>query len=145
MEQNKVLVFKMKEENKTTTKKILDTVVISSLTSLIASIVGGVAFYVFSQAHTATEDIRDIKFQLESIHQDIKKTNEAIVEEIAPLKAEHEADNKKFEEITKFLQNNMGAFELPEPPTYQDIKKEKEDLKDQFDTIQHSPDNTMAR
>ena len=126
----------MKEENKTTAKRILDTVVISSLTSLIASIVGGVAFYVYSQAQTATEDIRDIKDQLEMIHQDIEKTNEAIVEEIAPLKAEHEADSEKFDEITKFLQNNMGGFELPKPPTYQDIEKEREDLKGQFNTTQ---------
>jgi len=126
----------VKEENKTTAKKILDTVVISSLTSLIASIVGGVAFYVYSQAQTATEDIRDIKVQLKMIHQDIEKTNEAIVEEIAPLKAEHEADDKKFDEITKFLQNNMGGFELPKPPTYEDIKKEEEDLKNQFNVTQ---------
>ena len=70
MGENKVLVFKMKEENKTTTKKILDTVVISSLTSLIASIVGGVAFYVYSQATTATEDIKEIKLQLKVIKED---------------------------------------------------------------------------
>jgi|TARA_R110000824_G_C15077118_1_gene663970 hypothetical protein len=126
----------MENKKATTAKKILDTVVISSLTSLIASIVGGVAFYVYSQAQTATEDIRDIKSQLKTIHQDIEKTNEAIVEEIAPLKAEHAADDKKFDEITKFLQNNMGGFELPKPPTYQDINKEREDLKGQFNTTQ---------
>ena len=123
-------------DDRTVTKKIIDTVVISSLTSLIASIVGGVAFYVYSQAQAATEDIRDIKYQLKTIHQDIEKTNEAIVEEIAPLKAEHEADNEKFNEITKFLQNNMGGFELPKPPSYEDIKKEEEDLKGQFSTQQ---------
>ena len=95
---------KEQTDDRTVTKKIIDTVVMSSLTSLIASIVGGVAFYVYSQAQTATEDIRDIKYQLKTIHQDIEKTNEAIVEEIAPLKAEHEADNEKFNEITKFLQ-----------------------------------------
>ena len=126
----------MENKKATTAKKILDTVVISSLTSLIASIVGGVAFYVYSQAQTATEDIRDIKSQLKTIHQDIEKTNEAIVEEIAPLKAEHAADDKKFDEITKFLQNNMGGFELPKPPSYEDIKKEEEDLKGQFSTQQ---------
>lgn len=126
----------MENKKTTTAKKILDTVVVSSLTSLIASIVGGVAFYVYSQAQTATEDIRDIKVQLKMIHQDIEKTNEAIVEEIAPLKAEHEADDKKFDEITKFLQNNMGGFELPKPPTYEDIKKEEEDLKNQFNVTQ---------
>jgi hypothetical protein len=124
------------EEKKTTAKKILDTVVVSSLTSLIASIVGGVAFYVYSQAQAATEDIRDIKYQIKVIHQDIEKTNKAIVEEIAPLKAEHEADSEKFNVITKFLQNNMGGFELPKPPTYEDIKKEEEDLEGQFNTTQ---------
>ena len=125
-----------KTDGRTVTKKILDTVVISSLTSLIASIVGGVAFYVYSQAQAATEDIRDIKYQIKVIHQDIEKTNKAIVEEIAPLKAEHEADSEKFNEITKFLQNNMGGFELPKPPTYEDIKKEEEDLEGQFNTTQ---------
>ena len=73
---------KEQTDDRTVTKKIIDTVVMSSLTSLIASIVGGVAFYVYSQAQTATEDIRDIKYQLKTIHQDIEKTNEAIVEEI---------------------------------------------------------------
>ena len=126
----------MKEENKTTAKKILDTVVISSLTSLIASIVGGVAFYVYSQATTATEDIREIKSRLEAIQKDIEKTNDAIISEIAPLKAEHTASDKRFDEVERFLQNNMGGFILPESPTYKDIRKEEDELKGQFNPTQ---------
>ena len=82
---------KVKEENKATAKKILDTVVISSLTSLIASIVGGVAFYVYSQATTASEDIREIKLQ-------IKVIREESIEQLAELKADHEKNDERFNE-----------------------------------------------
>jgi hypothetical protein len=124
------------KEKETTAKRILDTVVISSLTSLIASIVGGVAFYVYSQAHTATEDIRDIKVQLETIQKDIEKTNETIIGEIAPLKAEHEIADRRFEEIDKYIKSKSVEFLLPDSPTYSDIKKEEEELENQFNTTQ---------
>ena len=124
------------KEKETTAKRILDTVVISSLTSLIASIVGGVAFYVYSQAHTATEDIRDIKVQIEAIQKDIEKTNEAIIGEIAPLKAEHETADRRFEEIDKYIKSKSVEFLLSDSPTYNDIKKEEEELKNQFNTTQ---------
>jgi len=121
----------LKEENKTTAKKILDTVVISSLTSLIASIVGGVAFYVYSQAATATEDIRDIKIQLEVIR-------EESVEQLAELKAEHEKSDERFSEISKFLENSMGGFTLPEKPTHEEITEEKDILEEKFNPTQQA-------
>ena len=124
------------KQSKTTAKKILDTVVISSLSSLVASIIGGVAFMVYMQAQTATNDIRDIKSHLEAIQKDIEKTNDAIISEIAPLKAEHATSDTRFDEIERFLQSNMGEFILPEPPTYSDIKQEEDDLKGQFNNIQ---------
>ena len=69
------------KENKTTAKKVLDTVVISSLSSLVASVIGAVAFMVYNQAQTATEDIKEIKARIEVIQ-------ESSIEEIAVLKAE---------------------------------------------------------
>jgi glutamate synthase domain-containing protein 3 len=119
----------LKEENKTTAKKILDTVVISSLTSLIASIVGGVAFYVYSQAATATEDIKDIKIQLEVIR-------EESIEQLAELKAEHVKSDERFNEISKFLKNSMGGFTLPEKPTHKEITEEKDILEEKFNPTQ---------
>jgi len=100
------------KEKDTTAKRILDTVVISSLTSLIASIVGGVAFYVYSQ------------------------TNETIIGEIAPLKAEHDIADRRFEEIDRYIKSQSDEFLLPKNPTYDDIKKEEEDLKNHFNTMQ---------
>ena len=120
---------KVKEENKTTTKKIIDTVVISSLTSLIASIVGGVAFYVYSQATTATEDIKEIKLQLKVIR-------EESVEQLAELKAEHVKSDERFNEISKFLENSMGGFTLPEKPTHKEIIEEKNILEEKFNPVQ---------
>ena len=119
----------MKEENKTTAKKILDTVVISSLTSLIASIVGGVAFYVYSQAATATEDIKEIKFQLKTIR-------EESIEQLAELKADHDKSDERFNEISKFLENSMGGFTLPEKPTHKEITEEKNNLEEKFNPVQ---------
>tara|TARA_R110000796_G_scaffold171162_1_gene288185 strand:- start:22 stop:399 length:378 start_codon:yes stop_codon:yes gene_type:complete len=119
----------MKEENKTTAKKILDTVVISSLTSLIASIVGGVAFYVYSQATTATEDIKEIKLQ-------IKVIREESIEQLAELKADHDKNNERFNEISKFLDNSMGGFTLPEKPTHEDIIEKKNNLEEKFNPVQ---------
>ena len=119
----------MEEENKTTTKKIIDTVVISSLTSLIASIVGGVAFYVYSQATTATEDIKEIKLQ-------IKVIREESIEQLAELKADHDKNNERFNEISKFLDNSMGGFTLPEKPTHEEITEEKNDLEGKFNPVQ---------
>ena len=122
-------VDKMKEENKATAKKILDTVVISSLTSLIASIVGGVAFYVYSQATTASEDIREIKLQ-------IKVIREESIEQLAELKAEHVKSDERFNEISKFLDNSMGGFTLPEQPTHEEIIEEKVNLQEKFNPVQ---------
>ena len=119
----------MEEENKTTTKKIIDTVVISSLTSLIASIVGGVAFYVYSQATTAPEDIKEIKLQ-------IKVIREESIEQLAELKADHDKNNERFNEISKFLDNSMGGFTLPEKPTHEEIIEEKNDLEEKFNPVQ---------
>ena len=119
----------MTEENKTTAKKILDTVVISSLTSLIASIVGGVAFYVYSQATTATEDIKEIKLQLKVIR-------EESIEQLAELKADHDKNNERFNEISKFLDNSMGGFTLPEKPTHEEITEEKDILEEKFNPAQ---------
>jgi len=126
---------KVKEESKTTAKKIIDTVVISSLTSLIASIVGGVAFYVYSQATTATEDIKEIKIQLKVIR-------EESIEQLAELKAEHTKSDERFNEISKFLDNSMGGFTLPEKPTHKEIIEEKDILEEKFNpTQQQVPPN----
>jgi len=122
------------EDKKTTTKKILDTVVISSLTSLIASIVGGVAFYVYSQATTATEDIKKIKVQLKVIR-------EESIEQLAELKAEHVKSDERFNEISKFLENSMGGFTLPEKPTHEEIIEEKDILEEKFNPTQQSYPN----
>ena len=119
----------MEEENKATTKKIIDTVVIASLTSLIASIVGGVAFYVYSQATTATEDIKEIKIQLKVIR-------EESIEQLAELKAEHVKSDERFNEISKFLENSMGGFTLPEKPTHEEITEEKDILEEKFYPVQ---------
>ena len=91
---------------------------------------------VYMQAQTATDDIRDIKSRLDIITKEIKDTNETIISEIAPLKAEHETANKRFDEITKFLQKNTGEFVLPERPTYEEIKEQEDDLKGQFQPYQ---------
>ena len=119
-------------DNRTTTKKIVDAVIISSLSSLVASVIGAVAFMVYMQAQTATDDIRDIKTQLDTMQQELQKANDTIISELAPLKAEHESANKRFEVIDKYLQNQTGEFLLPERPTYNDIKEEEDDLKGQF-------------
>ena len=120
---------KVKVENKTTTNKIIDTVEISTLTSLIASIVGGVAFYVYSQATTATEDIKEIKLQLKVIR-------EESIEQLAELKADHDKNNERFNEISKFLDNSMGGFTLPEKPTHEEITEEKNNLEEKFNPVQ---------
>jgi uncharacterized protein YlxW (UPF0749 family) len=119
-------------DNRTTTKKIIDAVIISSLSSLVASVIGAVAFMVYMQAQTATSDIRAIKIQLDTMQQELQKANDTIISELAPLKAEHESANKRFEEIEKYLQNQTADFLLPERPTYDDIKEEEDDLKGQF-------------
>ena len=126
------------EDKKTTTKKILDTVVISSLTSLIASIVGGVAFYVYSQATTATEDIKEIKLQLKVIR-------EESIEQLAELKADHDKNNERFNEVSKFLDNSMGGFILPEKPTHEEITEEKNNLEEKFNPAQQSYPNFENR
>jgi len=119
-------------DNRTTTKKIIDAVIISSLSSLVASVIGAVAFMVYMQAQAATDDIRDIKIQLNIMQQELQKANDTIISELAPLKAEHEIADKRFEEIDKYLHNQSGEFLLPESPTYNDIKEEEDDLKGQF-------------
>lgn len=122
------------EDKKTTAKKILDTVVISSLTSLIASLVGGVAFYVYSQATTATEDIKVIKLQLKVIR-------EESIDQLAELQADHDKNIERFNEISKFLDNSMGGFTLPEQPTHEEITEEKDNLKEKFNPTQQSYPN----
>ena len=119
-------------DNRTTTKKIMDAVVISSLSSLVASVIGAVALMVYMQAQAATDDIRDIKIQLNIMQQELQKANDTIIRELAPLKAEHETANKRFEEIEKYLQNQTADFLLSKRPTYDDIKEEVDDLKGQF-------------
>lgn len=120
------------DDNRTTTKKIIDAVIISSLSSLVASVIGAVAFMVYNQAQTATDDIRDIKIQLDTMQQELQKANNTIISELAPLKAEHSSAEDRFKEIEKYLQNQTGEFLLPEKPTYNDIKEEEKDLKGQF-------------
>ena len=116
------------KENKTTAKKVLDTVVISSLSSLVASVIGAVAFMVYNQAQTATEDIKEIKAKLEVIQ-------ESSIEEIAVLKAELKTSNQRFKEVSELLQKEH-EFHLPNSPTYDDIKEQEDDLRNQFDPIQ---------
>ena len=64
--------------NRTTTKKIIDAVIISSLSSLVASVIGAVAFMVYMQAQTATDDIRDIKIQLNVMQQELRYNHKRI-------------------------------------------------------------------
>jgi len=125
-------------KERSTSKKLLDAIVISSLSSMIATVFGGVAFLVYSQAQTATEDIKEIRASMEAMQKELERANDTIISELAPLKAEHEIANARFDEISKFLQNNMGDFTLPKSPTYNDIKDEEEDLKSNFPTFQQT-------
>ena len=126
------------EKQRSTSKRLLDAIVISSLSSMIATVFGGVAFLVYSQAQTATEDIKEIRATMEAMQKELERANDTIISELAPLKAEHEIANERFDEISKFLQNNMGEFILPKSPTYDDIKETEEDLKDQFPIFQQA-------
>lgn len=129
-------------EEKPRTRKLVDAIIISSLSSVIATVIGGVAFMVYTQARDATNDIRDIKIQLQKTQAELKQANDTIISELAPLRAEHEIANKRFDEISRFLQTQSDGFSLPESPTYGDIKKEEDDLKDQFNpTQQQAPPN----
>jgi septal ring factor EnvC (AmiA/AmiB activator) len=123
-------------EKKSTPKKLLDAIIISSLSSMIATVFGGMAFLVYSQAQTATDDIKDIQTNIEAMQKEVEKANDTIIGELAPLKAEHEAANKRFDEIGKFLKDGTGDFVLPKRPTYDDIKEEEDNLKDQFNQAQ---------
>ena len=120
-------------------KKLLDAIIISSLSSMIAALIGGVAFLVYGQAQDATNDIKDIKTQLNKMQQDIEKANNTIISELAPLKAEHETADKRFSEIEKHLNGDGKDFLLPERPTYEDVKEEEDDLKGQFNAQQLPP------
>jgi hypothetical protein len=127
----------MTEKKETTrTKKLLDAIIISSLSSMIAALIGGVAFLVYGQAQDATNDIRDIKTQLNKMQEEITQANNTIISELAPLKAEHESADKRFSEIEKHLNGEGEDFLLPERPTYEDVKEEEDDLKGQFNTQQ---------
>ena len=84
-------------EEKPRTRKLVDAIIISSLSSVIATVIGGVAFMVYTQARDATNDIRDIKIQLQKTQAELKQANDTIISELAPLRAEHEIANKRFD------------------------------------------------
>ena len=122
-------------KEKTRWQRLLDAIVISALSSLIATLIGGIAFIVYSQAQTATSDIKDIKATLENMRCDIDKSSQLIINEIAPLKAEHESTSKRFDEISDWLKKG-GEFTLPNRPSYEEIQEEEDDLKNKFNPIQ---------
>ena len=80
------------------------------------------------EKETATEDIREIKARIEVIQ-------ESSIEEIAVLKAELKTSNQRFKEVSELLQKEH-EFHLPNSPTYDDIKEQEDDLRNQFDPIQ---------
>mgnify|MGYP003645166920 CR=1 FL=1 len=103
-----------KEEKPKRLRRLLDAIIITTVSSIIATVMAGLALVVFQQVHSAQSAIGIHEIEIKSLRGDLTKTQELLAEELAPIKAHLrslEADPLLLEEIQKLRREIEERFE----------------------------------
>ena len=104
----------MTEDKPRRTRRLLDAIIITTVSSVIATVVAGIALVVFQQVYSAQTSIGVQSIEIQNLRKDLTKTQELLAEELAPIKAhlrQLEADPLLLEEIHKLREEIENRFE----------------------------------
>ena len=77
----------MNEQKPRRFQKLWDATLIASVSSVIGTVMAGIAFFVFQQAYSAQNRINLHEMELNNLRDDLVTTQAMIAEELAPIKA----------------------------------------------------------
>jgi len=92
----------------------VDATIITTVSTVVASVLAGIAVVVYQQVATATQTIAEQRAILESLQQDMVKTQELVTKELAPVKA------------------HIKRLESQQKTSLEDLRKHEEDLEKKF-------------
>jgi Skp family chaperone for outer membrane proteins len=96
------------------TRRLLDAIIITTVSSVIATVVAGIALVVFQRVYHAEANISVHTIKIQNLRKDLTKTQELLAEELAPIKAhlhQLEHDPLLLEEIYKLREEIEKKFE----------------------------------
>ena len=95
-------------------RRLIDATIITTVSTAVASIVAGVAIVIYQQVDSANRSLSAQQAILESLQQDVIKTQELLTEELARLKAhlrqldsEHRITIEEIREHEESLENKF--------------------------------------
>jgi len=103
----------MKEPTKPKTR-LLDAIIITTVSSIIATVVAGLALLLFQQVNHAQTSISIHSLEIRNLRKDLTKTQQLLAEELAPIKAHlHQLDSDPLllEEILRLREEIESKFE----------------------------------
>ena len=68
-------------------QKLWDAILVASVSSIVGTVIAGIAFFVFQQVYSAQNQINIHQMELKHLRDDLTTTQDLLAEELAPIKA----------------------------------------------------------
>ena len=104
----------MEDKKKNRVRSLVDAIIITTVSTVVASMIAGIALVIYQQVNSATQSLNAQQHMLEHLQKDVMTTQELLIEEIAPMKAK------------------LQKLESQKPYTIDDIHKAEEILEGKF-------------
>ena len=104
----------MEDKKKNRVRSLVDAIIITTVSTVVASMIAGIALIIYQQVNSATQSLNAQQHILEHLQKDVTTTQELLIEEIAPMKAK------------------LQKLESQKPYTIDDIHKAEETLEGKF-------------
>jgi len=117
----------MEDKKKNRVRSLVDAIIITTVSTVVASMIAGIALIIYQQVNSATQSLNAQQHILENLQKDVIATQELLTKEIAPMKTKlQKLENQKsytIDDIHKAEEILEGKFKEEARTSQQQIQQ----------------------
>jgi len=117
----------MEDKKKNRVRSLVDAIIITTVSTVVASMIAGIALIIYQQVNSATQSLNAQQHILENLQKDVIATQELPTKEIAPMKTKlQKLENQKsytIDDIHKAEEILEGKFKEEARTSQQQIQQ----------------------
>ena len=117
----------MEDKKKNRVRSLVDAIIITTVSTVVASMIAGIALIIYQQVNSATQSLNAQQHILENLRKDVIATQELLTKEIAPMKTKlQKLENQKsytIDDIHKAEEILEGKFKEEARTSQQQIQQ----------------------